>query len=365
MNRPLRSLRAAFAALALASPAAASGKKGDTVFKNNDLALLVKTQTYKIPRIKQLIEELGLKPGMKVLDIGAGTGQQSYLIAEKLAGTGKVYSTEIDPMLVDYMAAQARERKLPNLEPVLVSKDGLDPFYGRQRYDLVLLYDVDTYLSDRAGYYSSLKPFLEPGGRVVIVESESNPNRSFYREDVEDFDGLVAAIRAEAPESPFGRQLRAPLQPVLDESGADERQIARRVLFQLNRLLDGRFYQEFSDGLELKGGLDFTPAERDQAAWMLHRLKLDGFPGLVELPDLPLRRFRQLQFLNKLFVIQRYRKFFSTKDLEPYWSRAPESAWYFQHDYRIRELKNAGFELLKKKPLVPFWSVWVFTPAAK
>src|SRR6185295_6636753 len=106
----------------------------------DDLQLMIKLQRTKLPRIERVFGQLKIEPGMTILDIGAGTGQQAYILAERLKGSGKVYATDIDPLLVDYVNAQAKERGLSNLETAVVSIKGVDPFYAKHRYDLILLY---------------------------------------------------------------------------------------------------------------------------------------------------------------------------------------------------------------------------------
>src|SRR5438477_8508945 len=49
----------------------------------------------------EIVNSLGLKPGMNVADIGAGSGFFSRLMAERVGPTGTVYAVEISPCLID------------------------------------------------------------------------------------------------------------------------------------------------------------------------------------------------------------------------------------------------------------------------
>jgi SAM-dependent methyltransferase len=333
------------------------------IYRSDDLDLIVKTQSLKLPRIDELIGRLDPRPGMIILDIGAGTGQLSYKLAEALKGTGRIYAADINPRFIGYIAAQAKQRGLSNLEPLLVGPEGVDPAYSARSYDLIVMYDVYNYLKDRVDYYGKLRRLLKPGGRVVLVESESVPDRSFDREDFKDWNGLLARIRREPLDGPFGGAIRTPLRRLLEgEPRVDERALERAVLFHLNKTLDLKFYLQFTDGLAFKKDVDFTPQERPYAEWLLHRIALDGVSDR-DLGRTELQLFRLMQSLNKLLLIQHYRAFLDFDDVHPYWSRAMEVGWYREHERRVGELASAGYALERRFPLPPFQAIWIFRAA--
>ena len=49
--------------------------------------------------IDHLVQILQLKPGSIVADVGAGSGEVSIAIAERVGPLGRVYSTEINPTI--------------------------------------------------------------------------------------------------------------------------------------------------------------------------------------------------------------------------------------------------------------------------
>src|SRR4029077_6684123 len=65
------------------------------------------------------VEALGLKPGMMVADVGAGTGYMSIKMARKIAPTGKVYANDIQPEMLQLLQKNAQQTKVTNIEPVL------------------------------------------------------------------------------------------------------------------------------------------------------------------------------------------------------------------------------------------------------
>lgn len=351
--------RAAAPAIRQRAPIAASGP-GIFIYWKHDLDLLVKTQQAKIPRIKRMLTLLELKVGMKILDIGAGTGQQSYMFAERLRGTGRVFATDIEPKLVDYLAAQARARGLSNLSAVLVAPKGVDGFYGRQVYDMVLSYDNFSFLPDPVHYFREIRGFLSPGGRLVLV-SDPDEYPAFAREDFSDWDGFVSALEKEPSGTAFGRELSAPIRTMLAREGAgkDGRNLERIVLFHLNRVLKSDLFSSFVDGSELRKGLALTPDERPFAAWLARRMSMAGLPQR-DLLDIHQIEVRDLIDLNKLVVIQRYRKYLKNDSPLPYLSAGLESRWFLDKDFRRKVLESAGYRLERKEDFPPFQAIWVF-----
>ena len=67
----------------------------------------------------EIVKALGLKPGMAVGDIGAGTGFFSLLFSDALGATGQVYAVEIAQKFVDHIEEESREHKKKNIKAVL------------------------------------------------------------------------------------------------------------------------------------------------------------------------------------------------------------------------------------------------------
>jgi ubiquinone/menaquinone biosynthesis C-methylase UbiE len=362
LARTCAAVAVAASCFGLPGAARAATDASPTIYKNDDLSLIIETQELKRPRIDKVVASLGLKPGMKILDIGAGTGQQSYALAAALKGTGEVDATDIEPRLVDYVNEQARKKNLSNLHAHLVSGDGFDAFYSGRRYDLIVMWEVYNYLADRPDYYRRLRACLNPGGRVVMVEAEqmSQLGRGFFREDFSDWDGFLSALKREPADSPFGAALGKPLRGLFARGlGGDDPLVVRTVLFHVNRLLETRFYKPFSDGVRLKPGLDLTPDERTQAEWMLHRLTLDHVDQR-EFPRLEYQLVSMMGLLNKLLVVSHFRPYLRFDGRSPYWSSAPEAVWLLRRDGHLRDMEAGGFRLLDESPFVPYQAVWTF-----
>jgi predicted methyltransferase len=128
---------------------------------------------------ERVIAALGLRPGQRVADVGAGDGYLTFRLAAAVGPAGRVVATDID----DAALATLRARRAPNVDVRKVAPD--DPGLEAGAYDLVLLSAVDQYLQDRARYLEKLRAALAPGGRVAVT------NRPAFRAPL-----LEAAARA-------------------------------------------------------------------------------------------------------------------------------------------------------------------------
>jgi len=115
-----------------------------------------------------VIEAIGIKPGMTVADLGAGTGYFSVHLAKAVGGKGSVLAIDVEPKLVEYMKERAAKAQLAQLVPVLAPTD--DPKLPAHGVDCVLVVDTWHHIDDRLHYLAKLAAGLKPGGRVAVVD---------------------------------------------------------------------------------------------------------------------------------------------------------------------------------------------------
>jgi predicted methyltransferase len=132
----------------------------------------------------RVVADLGLAPGARVADLGAGGGYFTFRLAEAVGPAGIVYAVDLDPGMVDYLAREARQRGLANIQAVQAAAD--DPRLP-ERVDLVFTSNTYHHLENRAAYFAAVRERdLRPGGRVVIVEYRpSATSHSTARETIE------------------------------------------------------------------------------------------------------------------------------------------------------------------------------------
>jgi len=113
----------------------------------------------------RVIDSLGLKSGMKVADIGAGTGYFSMRLA-KTPGVS-VYAVDIEPTMVEYLKKRAGAEHVANVTAVLANASSPNL---PEPVDVILVVDTYHHLPNRPAYFRDLRKSLKPGGRIAIVD---------------------------------------------------------------------------------------------------------------------------------------------------------------------------------------------------
>ena len=114
------------------------------------------------------VEALGLRPGMVVADVGAGSGYYTVRMARRVGPTGRVYATDIQPGMLSLLTRRVGEEGLANVMPVLGAPD--DPRLPAGSIDLALMVDVYHELAAPQTFVRRLRSALKPDGRLVLIE---------------------------------------------------------------------------------------------------------------------------------------------------------------------------------------------------
>lgn len=125
--------------------------------------------------IDHLVQILQLKPGSSVADVGAGSGELSISIAKRVEPDGKVYSTEINPSLLDKIRTSAEKAGAQNVIPV-VGKEH-DTGLPRSCCDAIFLREVYHHLTDPIAIDHSLYQAMRPGARLAVIDFEPIPGQ--------------------------------------------------------------------------------------------------------------------------------------------------------------------------------------------
>jgi predicted methyltransferase len=117
---------------------------------------------------KEITRALGLKPGMAVADIGAGTGLFTRLIADEVGTEGKVYAVDISKGFLEHIASQARARGQSQIETIRGTQDSTN--LPPNSVDLVFLCDVYHHLEQHEKILASIRRALRVHGVLMVVE---------------------------------------------------------------------------------------------------------------------------------------------------------------------------------------------------
>jgi ubiquinone/menaquinone biosynthesis C-methylase UbiE len=119
-------------------------------------------------RRNEIVEACGVKPGMAVADVGAGTGLFTRLFAKAVGNEGKVYAVDIAKNFVKHIEKIAREENLPNITGIVCTADSAE--LPENSVDLAFVCDTYHHFEFPLKTMTSIHKALRPGGRVVVID---------------------------------------------------------------------------------------------------------------------------------------------------------------------------------------------------
>jgi ubiquinone/menaquinone biosynthesis C-methylase UbiE len=87
----------------------------------------------------EILKEVGIKPGFRVLDFGCGPGSYVEAASRLVGQSGKVYALDIHPLAVQSVQRMVSRKGLANVETILSDSQSRLP---DDSIDVVLLYDT-------------------------------------------------------------------------------------------------------------------------------------------------------------------------------------------------------------------------------
>ena len=124
------------------------------------MALGFKFRDFFLPR-RNILKEVGIRPGFYVLDYGCGSGSYITAAAELVGKSGKMYALDIHPLAIQMARSIASKKQLTNVETICSDcETGLPD----NSVDVVLLYDTFHDLGDPNGVLEELHRVLKPNG---------------------------------------------------------------------------------------------------------------------------------------------------------------------------------------------------------
>lgn len=116
----------------------------------------------------RVVELLELEPGMRVADIGAGTGYFTRRFARAVGPGGDAFAVDLEPALLAYVRERARAEGLSNLFAHQGAPD--DPRLPPRSMDRVFMCNTLHHVDGRPAFLRALRELLREDGRLMVVE---------------------------------------------------------------------------------------------------------------------------------------------------------------------------------------------------
>ncbi|MFH1798292.1 MAG: methyltransferase domain-containing protein, partial [Candidatus Omnitrophota bacterium] len=308
----------------------------------------------------QVIKALKIKPGMDILDIGAGSGFFTFRLADALKGTGRIFATETDSDMVEYMKKRIEENGYKNVFPVLVDPKGIDRFYKQHSFDLILMSEVYQYLRAPENYFRDLRPSLNKESSLYIIHHKNIYD--FTKIEIEDFEDIIKVLILKKEGYPIFQRLDMDVQYFVSDWQGKEvpLQIQEKIINNFNKmLLDRWLLHDLMDYFANKGELtvegewssplDFFVSERDiqLVKWLFICLDADGVFDQNK-KNLTLENREQLRKLNKILLTNIF-GIYKFRDLQVDF----EPVIYVKKNSIVSTMEKAGYSFVGEYSFLP------------
>lgn len=125
---------------------------------------------------EKIVAAAGLKPGMVMADIGAGTGLFTLHFAQAVGENGKVYAVEIAKNFLEHIKARASKASASNVQTILCTERSVE--LPEASIDLAFICDVYHHFEFPSASLATLHKALKPGAELVLIDFKRIPGES-------------------------------------------------------------------------------------------------------------------------------------------------------------------------------------------
>jgi ubiquinone/menaquinone biosynthesis C-methylase UbiE len=117
------------------------------------------------------LAKLGLTDGMKIADIGAGSGFYSIEAARRVGSSGRVFAIDIQKELLDRLHNAAAAQHINNVEVIWANAEKIGGTKIREAtIDRVIVSNILFQLDKPEDFALEMKRILKPGGKILVVD---------------------------------------------------------------------------------------------------------------------------------------------------------------------------------------------------
>jgi len=117
---------------------------------------------------ERVMDHLGIKPGLRVADVGAGNGYYTVRLARRLGPAATIYAQDVEPRYLRGLVKRLEREGIRGVTPVQGTPG--NPKLPRDAVDLAILSHVYHEIENPYEFFYRLWPALANGARVAIID---------------------------------------------------------------------------------------------------------------------------------------------------------------------------------------------------
>ena len=126
---------------------------------------------------EMMLELANVQPGSRVLDVAAGTGDQTLMAARRVGPTGNVLATDDSASMLKVAAEAARKEGLTNVDTRVMNAENLE--LDADSFDAVICRNALMLFANPAKALTEMRRVVKPGSKVAVIvfsAAERNPH---------------------------------------------------------------------------------------------------------------------------------------------------------------------------------------------
>jgi SAM-dependent methyltransferase len=161
------------------------------------------------PLTTRSLDTIGIEPGWRCLELGAGAGSVAQLLCRRVGPAGRVVAVDLDTRFLE---------ELPEDNLEVDRRDVLADGLPGDAYDLVHARALLMHLPTREKFVGEMAAALRPGGWLLVEDLDTYPFQVAEGVYADVMQKAIAAFHAANAASTFGRQLPA----LFDAAGLED-----------------------------------------------------------------------------------------------------------------------------------------------
>ena len=119
----------------------------------------------------RVMDEIGIRQGMVVADVGAGDGYFTFRLSQRVGAGGRVFASDIDDHALQAVRDRCRKEGIKNISVVRGKED--DPLLPERQIDVVLMVNTIHLVARPRVFLKNISRSLKPEGILVLVQWEA------------------------------------------------------------------------------------------------------------------------------------------------------------------------------------------------